>query len=52
MEDDVSGDAMFIIESSGGGSTPPPSFWVANDAGLGVLSPIVTNTGDRIIWSN
>lgn len=49
VSDDISQDWMQIISQPSRRSKV--SHWVANDAGLGVEYQIVTNTGDRIIWS-
>lgn len=51
MEDDVSFETMLIIDQSDGGS-PPSSFWISDDAGLGVQYKMVTNTGDHLVWSS
>jgi hypothetical protein len=51
-DDDVSGDAMFIIDDSEGGGGTPSSFWLSNNAGLGVEYTMVTNSGDMLVWSS
>ena len=50
-DDDVSGDAMYIIEEGDGGGVPV-SFWISNNAGLGIEYTMVTNSGDRLVWSS
>lgn len=52
MEDDVSQATMLVIDESDGGGSNPSSFWIADDAGLGVLYRVVTNTGDHLVWSS
>lgn len=51
-DDDVSGDTMLVIDESDGGGAGSSSFWISDDAGLGVKYTMVTNTGDRLIWSS
>lgn len=48
--DDISQGWMQIISQSSRRSKV--SHWIANDAGLGIEYEIVTNTGDRLIWSS
>lgn len=50
--DDVSGDAMFVIDASDSGGSGSSSFWIVDNAGLGVIDRIVTSSGDHIVWSN
>lgn len=50
VSDDTSFDGMFIIsQSSRGGDT---SYWISDNAGLGVNYTMVTSTGDRLVWSS
>lgn len=49
-DDDASYDWMFVIgQSSRGGDT---SYWISDDAGLGVDYTMVTSSGDKLIWSS
>lgn len=50
VSDDTTFDAMFIVGQTGR-KTANTSYWLADDAGLGVQYRIVTNTGDNIVWS-
>jgi hypothetical protein len=52
MIDDVSGDTMFVIDESDNGGAGSSSFWISDDAGLGVDYIMVTNSGDRLVWSS
>ena len=50
VSDDTSFDAMFILgQASRGGNT---SYWIADNAGLGVNYTMVTSSGDRLVWSS
>jgi hypothetical protein len=49
VSDDTSHDWMMLIGQAS--RRDVTSYWLANDAGLGVISTIVTNTGDHIVWS-
>ncbi len=51
-DDDVSGDALLVVDESDSGGAGSSSFWISDDAGLGVLYTMVTSAGDRLIWSN
>lgn len=49
-EDNDTHDVMFIVgQISRAGNSP--SYWISDDAGLGVSYTMVTSTGDRLIWS-
>lgn len=49
VSDDTSYETMFIIgQGSRGGDT---SYWLADDAGLGVIYTMVTSSGDHLVWS-
>lgn len=51
-DDDVSGDTMLVVDESDNGGAGSSSFWISDNAGLGVLYTMVTSAGDRLIWSN
>lgn len=50
VSDDGSFDAMFIVGQVSRRDTP--SYWLADDAGLGVQYMMVTSSGDNLIWSS
>lgn len=50
VSDDTSHDWMFVVgQASRGDDT---SYWISDDAGLGVKYTMVTSSGDRLIWSS
>lgn len=49
-DDDNSFDTMFIVgQASSGNNT---SYWIADNAGLGVIYTMITSSGDKLVWSN
>lgn len=51
VSDDTSYDTMFIVGQTSRKSANT-SYWIADNAGLGVDYRIVTSTGDHLVWSS
>lgn len=50
VSDDTSYDAMFIVGQPS--RRDLTSYWISDDAGLGVQYTMVTSSGDRLVWSS
>ena len=50
-DDDSSYDAMFIVGQASR-KAANTSYWISDDAGLGVEYRMVTSSGDHLVWSS